>query len=334
MRYLGVLLILVFFPSAPALCAGRETPKLYGALQAEAGLRYRTNEDRYLFDLPLYGSLGVEYAAGILESKISVDYADEAGLGETYIKGGTTYSYLKIGNFSDRWGNGYSISPVSILNGRDGRYPENVFHLTRYRPNPMFTMGVGSKLIHGEFAVSGREGVPASIYDAFLGTRISGMWEGYDMSLGFVRRAGIPPSLFFLTAGTKEPDYSVWSEIGWVSNAFGDDLGSLVVGYRREAAMASVTAEYALWGANSLMLIENMLHLQPGLDAGAKLFLHFSDFRDAWSAATNLYFRLGIEKEAFLEPGIILFFGKPGTYLGPYEEDNNNGIYLRFLFSF
>ena len=154
------------------------------------------------------------------------------------------------------------------------------------------------------------------------------------MSLGFVRRAGMPPSLYFLTAETQESDYAIWSEIGWVSNAFGDDLGSMVVGYRREVALTSVTAEYALWGANSLILIENLLHLNQGLDTGAKLFLHFSDFRDAWSAATNLYFRLGFEKTAYLEPGIILFFGKPGTYLSPYERDNDNSLYLRLMFSF
>jgi hypothetical protein len=334
MRFFGVLLILVIVPSAHALCAVRETPKMYGALRTEAGIRYRTDEDRYLFDFPVYGNLGVGYAAGILESTISVDYAGEPGLGETYIRGGTRYSYLKIGNYSDRWGNGHSISPVSVLNGRDERYPENVFHLQRYRPNPMFTMGVGRELIHGEFVVSGRDGVSSSLYDARLGARIRGMWEGYDMSLGFVRRAGMPPSLFFLTARTEEPDYSIWSEIGWVSNAFSDDLGSLVVGYRREVAVTSVTAEYAIWGANSLILLENLFRLNQGLDAGAKLFLHFADFRDAWSAAMNLYFRLGVEKDAFLEPGIILFFGKPGTYLAPYEKDNDNGIYLRFLFSF
>ncbi len=334
MRFVNVLLFLALVPSGLALGAVRETPKVYGSIQTEAGIRYRTDEDRYFFDFPVYGSLGVGYSSGILESEISVDYVGEPGLGETYIRGGTRYSYLKIGNYSERWGNGCSISPVSVLNGRDERYPDNVFHKNRYRPNPMFTMSVGRELIHGEFVVSGRDGVPASIYDALIGTRIRGTWEGYDMSLGFVRRAGMPPSLFFLTAGTQEPDYSVWSEIGWESNAFGNDLGSLVVGYRREVAVTSVAAEYALWGANSLILLENTLRLNQGLDAGAKLFLHFADFRDAWSAAMNLYFRLGVEKEAFLEPGIILFFGKPGTYLAPYENDNDNGIYLRFTFSF
>ena len=329
-------IVLLLFLVAPTLArgAGRDAPELFGSLRTEAGIHYKTVRDGYFFDFPLYGDIGLKFETGIVESVLTVDYVREPGLGETYIKGGTDYSFLKAGNYRERWGNGYSISPVSVLNNRDGRYPDNVFCKNLYRPNPMFTMRVGNSAIYGDFVVSGPDGVPASIYDARIGTRLRGNWEGYDMSLGFVRRAGMPPSVFFLTAQTQEADYSVWSEAGWVQNSFGDDLGSLVVGYKREVYSTTIIAEYALWGANSLMLLENRLYIDRNVDAGAKLFLHFADFRDAWSAALNLSVGLEMEKDARVEPGIILFFGKPGTYLSPFEEDNDNGLYLRFTLSF
>jgi len=335
MKKLAILLIIVLTPISLAVGAnGSGTVELHGRLQTEAGLQYSTALDQYEVDLPIYGTLGLSYASGILEGKLSLDYVNEPGVGETYIQGGTRYSHLKIGNFTERWGTGYGSTHVSILNLRDMRYPDNIFYRSYYRPNPIFSMTVGSETIHGQFVVSGRDGVPSSIYNAVFGTRLVGKWEGYDMSLGFVRRAGMPPSLFFLTAETDGEGYSLWSEIGWESSRYGRDLGSMVIGYKSELRTASIITEYAIWGANSLILIENVFHLREQLDAGIKLFFHFSDFRDAWSAAMNLFLTMGLEQEALLEPGIVLFFGKAGTLLGPHREGNDNSLYLRFRFEF
>jgi hypothetical protein len=335
MRIAAILLTLIFFPASLVVGAvGRNAPEFNGRITTGVGLNYRTDGDSYLFDFPIYGNLGVTYTTGIVESKVSLDYINEPSMGETYVKGGTKYSNLKIGIYEERWGAGYRSSPVSILNSRESRYPDNVFYQCYYRPNPIFSMTVGSERVHGQFVISGRDGVPSSIYDALLGTRLVGRWEGYDMSLGFVRCAGLPPSLFFLTAVTEDESSSFWSEIGWESSLYNADLGSMVLGYKRELRAASVIAEYAIWGANSLILVENVFHLPEQLDAGAILFLHFGDFRDAWSTAMNLYLRMGVGKGALLEPGIFLFFGKPGTFLGPHETENDNSVYLRFKFEF
>jgi hypothetical protein len=335
MRRFSILLILILVPSAVALGAnGRTAVDLHGKLGTGFGLKYSTGRDRYWFDFPLYGGVGLTYESGIVEGKISFDYVNESGVGETYVQGGTRYSNLKAGNFTEQWGIGYGSSMVSILNSRDTRYPDNIFYWNYYRPNPMFSMTVGRETIHGQFVVSGREGVPSSMYDALLGTRLVGKWEGYDMSLGFVRRAGLPPSLFFLTAETEEEGYSLWSEIGWYNSRFDADLGSLLIGYKRELRTASIITEYSIWGANSIILVENVFHLSEQLDAGAKAFVHFADLRDAWSMAMNLFLRMAVENGAVLEPGIVLFFGRAGTLLGPHNAENDNSLYLRFSLEF
>ena len=119
---------------------------------------------------------------------------------------------------------------------------------------------------------------------------------------------------------------------GWVGNR--RDLGGLIFGYGQKLYQAELIFEYTIWGANSYFFIENSLSLNEILGVGLKGFVHFSDIRDAWSSALNLFLRMGIERGLDLEPGLYLFFGKPTTPLSPHRRENDNELYLRFTYQF
>jgi hypothetical protein len=328
-------MLIISFP-AHKLSAqlGRELPEIHGKLETTVGLKYNTSDDLYSFSFPIYGWLQLTHETGMLHAAVSVDYINEPGLGETYVKGGGDYSYLKIGNYTEDWGVGYALSPISILNNVDDRYPQNIFYKRSYRPNPMFTMTMGDQELHEQLVISARDEEIPTIYDTYLGFRMAGRWAEYDMSIGFIRRAGMPPPLFFITAAREDGQSSLWTELGWEYVGGLEDLGGMVFGYGQVFNQAEVIFEYTIWGANSFFFVENNLLLSESLGVGVKGFLHFSDLRDAWSAALNLFLRMGIERGLELEPGLYLFFGKPTTPLSPHKSSNDNELYLRFTYQF
>ncbi|UCB47128.1 MAG: hypothetical protein JSV25_06860 [Spirochaetota bacterium] len=330
-----VIILIVSFPAIKLSAQQRrELPDIHGKLETAVGLKYITSEDLYSFSFPLYGWLQLTHETGILHAVVSLDYINEPGLGETYVKGGSDYSYLKIGNYTEDWGVGYALSSISILNSIDDRYPQNIFYQRFHRPNPMFTMTVGNEELHEQFVISARdEGIP-TIYNTYLGFRMAGRWAEYDMSIGFIRRTGLPPPLFFITAKREGAASSLWTELGWEYVGNVADLGGLIFGYWQKLYQTELTFEYTIWGANSYFFVENSLLLNDFLGVGVKGFVHFSDVRDAWSSALNLFLSMGIEKGLDLEPGVYLFFGKPYTPLSPHKRGNDNELYLRFTYQF
>jgi hypothetical protein len=329
-----LMLIITFTAHESNAQQGRAMPEIHGRLETSVGLRYTTPSDLYSFSFPLYGRVQLVQDTGMLHAAVSLDYIDEPGLGETYIRGGSDYSYLKIGNYTEDWGAGYALSPVSILNNVDSRYPQNIFYQHYYRPNPMFTMTVGNQELHEQFVISARDEGITTIYDTYLGFRMAGRWAGYDMSIGFVRRAGMPPPLFFVTAKKEDSGSSLWTEVGWEYLGGVADLGGLLFGIEQKFSDAELIFEYSIWGAQSYFFVENLFLINENVHAGVKGFLHFSDLRDAWSSALNLFLRMAVVRGLELEPGMYLFFGKPHTPLSPHRSANSNEIYLRFTYQF
>ncbi len=333
-RVLLPILVCLFLYCTALAQEARDRPQFHGQLETAIHFKHSAVDNIYSFDFPLYGKFQIVYEREMFNTVLALDYYEELSIGETYIQGGSEYSYLKIGNYTEDWGVGYAVSPISILNKNDSRYPENIFYRRYYRPNPLFDITMGSVDFYGQLAVSNREEDLLSLSDTYLGFRIVGKWSDYDMSLGFIRRAGWPPPLFFLTALRSGIDYGVWVELGWEYRRTENDIFDLVIGYRRDLSSASIVTECIVNGAHMYFYIENVYILQPIVKVGIKGFSHIPDLSYALNCAFNGFFVIDIDRGLVLEPGFFLFIGKEGQYLSPYRYENNNSIYLKLQYQF
>lgn len=56
---------------------------------------------------------------------------------------------------------------------------------------------MGREELYGRLAVSNREEDMRTLSNTFLEFRMVGKWSDYDMSLGFIKKAGCPPPRSF-----------------------------------------------------------------------------------------------------------------------------------------
>ena len=103
---------LVFFIPffSPAFCFQlRDNLEISSELETSAGVYYTKPEEQIVVDFPLYFQAGLFYETEQIEGALSISFPQELDIGETYLKGGSEYSYLKIGYFLEEWGKGYSV---------------------------------------------------------------------------------------------------------------------------------------------------------------------------------------------------------------------------------
>jgi hypothetical protein len=315
-RVFFILLCIIFTGSISFAEDTRRKLETHGELETSAELEYRRAEDNYVFDFPLYAAIGIFYKTDLLESSFSLLYRNELDIGDTYLMGGSEYSYMKIGFFVEEWGIGYALSPISILNNRDSRFPDTIFYRKRYRPNPVFSAVMGGEKFHGQAVLSNKDENIESIDDTDFGFR--GEWSGgdYSISLGFIRKIGKPPPLIFLTAdsiGTRE---KVWLELGWIYNESSANIWNIAVGYTRELGFADIYAEYIIEDDDSVLYLEELFTINDLVSFDLKSFLHIPDLSNAF----NGFFILKIEEHVFFEPGFYLYFGEGSRFFSRLEK--------------
>jgi len=309
----------------------REQPMIIGNIESSVALRYSATEDSYETDYPLYATVGFVYETETLESFISIDYIGELALGETYLLGGTEYSHIKIGYYDELWGTGYALSPLDEVNPRDERYPQNVFYRTRYAPVPTFRMTLGKEVRYTQIALSHTyTGEIQAIEDTELRVRAAWQREGSTAGLGFVRRLGAPPPLFFINAKSENRKNTVWMELVWENRTEAADLWSFVLGIKKRFQSSEVYAEYVLDRSKpSLFFFEELLQIHPIAQFNLRTFVHIPDF----SSAFNGCIRLTVNPYLEFSPGVYVFFGKEGKYFSPLQGDNNNTLYLKLAYT-
>jgi len=310
----------------------RDQPKIVGDIESSIDLRYRVSEDSYEIEYPLYANVGLLYETETLESLISVDYVGEPALGETYLLGGSEYSHIKIGYYDELWGTGYGLSPLDEKNPRDERYPQNVFFRTRYAHVPHFRMTFGSEVRYTQFTLShvDREEEVSTVDDTELRVRAAWQSEGSTAGLGFIRRLGVPPPLFFITVKSEKESSGAWTELGWEYRKDSADLWSFVLGTRRRFRSAEVYIEYVLDRSKpSLIFFEELVQAHPIAKFNLRTFVHIPDF----SSAFNGSLRLTVNPYLEFSPGFYAFFGKEGKYFSPLQSDNNNVLYLKLVYT-
>jgi len=308
----------------------RDIPQIHGGLETTMELKYRANEKLYKLDFPLYGSLQLLYENERINTAVSLDYIGESGIGETYLLGGTEYSYMKIGYYASDWGYGYSISPLGSLNIIDDRYPSNIFYRKNYLPHPCFTMTVGSQRFHQQTVFTNREKNIESVKDTDLGLRAIWNENGSTVSLGLIRKLGYPPPLFFLTVENLGDLGNLWIELCWEYYKTSRDIWSFVFGVKRELSSAVLCAEYVMDGAQNFIFLEEIFLFNPSAQFDLKGFFHIPDM----SSAFNGSIPMSVERNLVFEPGFYLFLGKKDKYFSPLKEDNNNSIYFKLKYSF
>jgi len=334
-RYL-ILLISVFFLGALISARAqqpdeRDQPRLRGDLEVLLEVQHRADENYWAFEYPLYGNLGVLYEGEELEAALSVDLIEEVSIGETYIRGGRDYSYLKLGYYTETWRTGYSWSVVDILNDRDERYPNHVFYRNILRPNPMATMSFGGKGWAQQIIASQKQ-ESERVEDTLLGVRSLLFRTGFESGFGVIRYAGYPPPLIFLTVKSESERTIAWGEVGWWVYMGAPDTVNGVIGVRQSFTSTFVVAEFIVQGSDLLLFLEEQSQINRYIAFDVQSYLYFNQFSTAFKA----YVSTTLGERALVELGTILFFGEEGTYFSRYNifEDNNNQIYLRLAYSY
>ncbi len=307
-----------------------ETPRVYSSLETNIQIKYIREERLYECEFPFYGNIEIFHETPNLKSVFSIDYIGELDLGETYILGGTDFSHMKIGYYVENWGNGYALSPLGSINPFDDRYPQNIFFRSNYKPVPRFTMTMGNENFLQQISIINKEENIKSVDDTDLGLR--GIWTGPDSSasIGFIRKFGYPPPIFYLTAEMIGDKEHVWMELGWEYHKTSRDVWTFVLGFMREFSHTALYGEYIVERGENFLFIEEALVQNELAQFNLKIFFHVPDF----SSAYNGFISLAVDKYLTFEPGFFLFLGKNEKYFSPKEEDNNNAIYLKLKYEF
>jgi hypothetical protein len=310
----------------------REPMRLFGDLEVGVEIEYNAPRDEYLFDFPLYGDLGLLYQGDVVESALSLELIEEVNIGESYIMGGSGFSYLKLGFFREDWGKAYSASIIDILNRRDDRYPGNFFYRNEMRPNPLFLISYGRGDMAGQIALSHKEEDIESINDALLGVQSFVKRTGVDISIGAIREIGNPPPLIFLAARGEGSSYGVWMEFGWWYYGDGPDGVDTIIGVRQDFSRSSILAEFILEKARPFLFLEEEILVTERIKFDLQGYTYLKSF----STAVNGYFETSVDERTTLRLGTYLFFGGRGTFFSRFieTEDNDNTVYIKLYYSF
>jgi len=325
-----IFVLLYFFTFLLAFSKSDKDNSFSFVVVTEFNLSYKGENCLYNFGMPAYTKAGFLYTGKDAECFVSLKYTDGLNLGETYIMGGSGYSYMKIGYFVEEWGEGYAIRPTGILSKREDFFPDNVFYSRIYKPNPIFNITMGNDKIYEQVVISNLDEEINSINDSLIGLRTVWVQSEYYFSLGLIRKIGYPPPCYFLTMEKSDNKQKTWIELNWEYHSAGKDIWSFVVGVNKSLASSKISFEYIIDKSNSFLFSEETLNLTPVINATIRGFLHIASF----SFAFNTFFNTKLNKYVLFEPGVFLFLGKKDEYFSNLKEGNNNSIYLKLIYSF
>ena len=308
----------------------RDDLELKAEVETSMGIYYISPKKHFTVGFPLYFQTGLFYDAEQIEGAVSISFLQGLDVGETYLKGGSDYSYLKIGYFLEEWGNGYSSNPLRILNRRDDRYPANIFFRKSYKPDPTMLFTFGEQDLYQQIVLSNRVDNVTSIKDTEIGIRGISVGDNYEFSIGYFSKIGYYPALFFFTVEEISQMQTVWLDFGFDYYKNKPPVWYSVLGFYRELPEAVFIGEYAIDGYNTYLYVEEEMPVNEASKFDLKMFLHIPDFSSAFNAA----FIIEAGKDFIFEPGVYLFIGKKGKYFSPHEGDNNSEFYIKLSYSF
>jgi hypothetical protein len=310
----------------------RDVPTVRADLEVNFEAQNRADENRWVFDYPIYGNIGVIYEGDDVEAAASVDLIDEVSIGETYVQGGSQNSYLKLGYYTETWRTGYAWSVVDILNRRDDRYPSNVFYRNIMRPNPVINMSIGGSQSLQQIVVSQKDEELDSVEDALLGFHSLIISRDFKTGIGIIRRIGNPPPMIFLTAKTEVGQTSAWAEISWWVLEDRPDRVNALVGGQQRFASAQLIGEFIIDNNDLILYLEQ----ESRMGSRARFDIRSYMYLNTFSASLDIFVSTDVDQYVRVDFGTMLFFGKEGSYFSRHDplQDNDNKIYLKLLFSF
>ena len=310
----------------------KEGPAIRADLEVNFEAQDHADENRWVFDYPIYGNIGILYEGDGVEAAASLDLIDEVYIGETYIRGGAQNSYLKLGYYTEAWRTGYSWSVVDILNRRDDRYPNNVFYRNIMRPNPVVNMSIGGEKYLQQLVVSQKDESLDSVGDALLGLHSVVIRKDFMTGIGVIRPVGHPPPMFFVTGKTESRQTSAWVEVAWWVLDDTPDRVNALIGGRQQFSSAHMIGELILEDNNFILYLEQESRVSSRTALAIRSYMYLNTF----SASLDLFVSTDVDRFVRMDLGAMLFFGSEGSYFSRYdpEQDNDNKIYLKLLFSF
>jgi hypothetical protein len=336
-RLLASLSLLVTIPAAGTTALSqqqreREGPYIRADLEVNFEAQQRADENRWVFDYPIYGNIGIHYEGGDVEAAASVDLIDEVSIGETYIRGGAGTSYLKLGYYTETWRTGYSWSVVDLLNKRDQRYPNNVFYRNIMRPNPIINMSIGGEQYLQQVVVSQKDENQDSVEDALIGIQSLIRRQDFLTGIGIIKRAGHPPPMIFVTGKTQGARTSAWTEIAWYILENSPDRVNALIGGSQSFSSVKMVGELVLEDNDFILYLEQETRVTTRAALDIRSYMYLNKF----SASLDLYLSTDVDTFVRMDLGGMFFFGGEGSYFSRYDplQDNDNKIYLKLVFSF
>jgi hypothetical protein len=310
----------------------REGPSIRADLEVNFEAQHHVDENRWVFDYPIYGNIGILYEGDNVEAAASVDLIDEVSVGETYIRGGAGTSYLKLGYYTETWRTGYSWSVVDLLNERDNRYPNNVFYRNIMRPNPSINISIGGDQYLQQIVVSQKDENKDSVEDALIGLHSLIRRQDFMTGLGIIKRAGHPPPMIFVTGKTQGARTSAWTEIAWYILEDQPDRVNALIGGRQRFSTVEMVGELVLENNDFILYLEQETKVTSRVALDIRSYMYLNQF----SASLDLYLSTAVDTFVRMDFGTMLFFGEEGSYFSRYDplQDNDNKIYLKLVFSF
>jgi len=297
-------------------------PYIKGNLESIAELIYRAEDENLFFSFPLYVDASLLYSWKSVEACFSVNYINTLETGEIYVNAKDENINIKIGQFIEDWGEGVALSTIYVFNPVDNRYPENIFFRRIRRPSPMLAFKVNKGEFFQQLVLCNYEANTELFNDTLLGMRSGVLTENKSITLGFVRKIGLPPLLSFLTVEAFGADESAWLELGWEYRENLKDIWSFVIGAEKNLLTSTIRGEFIVDKTNAFLFFEEIIGLKSSLKFDIRAFLHTTDF----SSALNGRLIFQIDKGITLEPGFYLFLGKENKYFSPLRDENNSSV--------
>jgi len=305
-------------------------PGIKGHIESSPGVFYRAGDETWYFDLPVYTDITFLYTGARGEASFSINYIQELSAGEIYVEGRDENMSIKMGHFIEDWGKGVSISTISVFNPVDDRYPENIFFQRVQKPTPMlaFTVSRGELFQQVVFCNTGAS--KELLNDTLFGLRGSVLSENKSITFGFVRKLGLPPPLFFLTAQAFASGQKAWLELGWEYRKEFRDIWTFVIGAEKKLFASTIRAEWIVDAQNAFLFLEEIVDFRSSMNLNFKAFLHTTDFSSAYHGILIYQIDRGIT----LGPYFYLFLGKENKYFSPLRGENNSRVGLKFNVEF
>jgi hypothetical protein len=189
-------------------------------------------------------------------------------------------------------------------------------------------MTFGNSELFNQLFIAQKEEGSQSIDEDDFGLR-GGLRKGDStLYLGFMRKIGTPPPLFFFTVENRREREAVWMELNWEYSREGQDVWTFLIGLKEQFSRSTFISEYIVDRRDNFLYLQETLKATPVMELTLGIFFHVPDF----SSSFNPFIVLAIDKSLTLEPGAELFLGKKGNYFSPLNEGNDNSLYLKLAF--